>query len=118
MARFIACDIEFPDPNDEDGTKPLKTKVMYFSPLKVKYLKEFKEVINSLRKKTEEDERKMKDDENFTPDRFDGLDEIGDLLFKLATIKHKKLTREEFEFDISISDYADIMQRLASEVQV
>lgn len=118
MARFITCDIEFPDPDDEDGTKPLKSKVMYFSPLKVKYLKEFKEVINSLRKKTEEDEKKMENDENFVPDRFDGLDEIGDLLYGLAIIKHKKMTRDEFESDISISDYADIMQRLASEVQV
>ena len=96
----------------------MKSKVIFFSPLKVKFLKEFKEVINSLRQKTEEDEKKMKDDENFIPDRFDGLNEIGNLLFTLAIVKHKKMTREEFESDISIADYADIMQKLATEVQV
>lgn len=118
MARFIAIEIEYPDPEDEDGTKPLKSKTIFFSPLKVKYLKEFRDIINELHKKGEEDDEKMKNDPNFVPDRFDGLDQVGMLLLKLAQIKHKKMTKEEFEEDISISDYRKLMSELASEVDV
>lgn len=118
MARFIAIKIEYPDPDDETGDAPLKEKIIYFSPLKVKYLKEFKEVLGELERKNNEDEKQIKENPDFIPDRFDGLKEVGDFLFKLVKIKHKKMTREEFEFDISVSDYKDLMSRLASDVDV
>lgn len=118
MARFIAVVIEFPDPNDEDGTKPLKQKTYFVSPLKVSYLKDFRDVLNKLKKKTEEDEKNIADDPDFVADRFDGLDIIGELLFKLVTVKHKKLTKEEFEDDFAISDYAELFKQLAAEVQI
>ncbi len=86
--------------------------------MKVGYLKEFRDVLNNLRKKTDEDEKNMAADDNFVPDRFDGLDVIGDLLYKLTIIKHKKLTREEFEEDFAISDYAEIFKQLAADIQV
>ena len=44
MARFISVVVEYPDPKDEDGTKPLKQKTYFVSPMKVGYLKEFKDV--------------------------------------------------------------------------
>ncbi len=114
MARFIQIKIEYPDPEDEDGTKPFKEKTMFFSPLKVKYLQEFKSVLTDLQKKQDEDEKKIKEEPGYIPDRFDGLDQVGKLLFKLACIKHKKLTKEEFDEDISISDYRKIMNELAA----
>lgn len=118
MAKFIAIVVEFPDPDDEDGDKPFKQKTIFFSPLKVKYLKEFRDIINELAKKGEEDDKKMKEEPDFIPDRFDGLDHVGALLLKLAQVKHKKMTKDEFEEDISISDYKKIMSELASEVDV
>ena len=114
MARFIPIKVEFPDPEDEDGSKPFKEKTIFFSPLKVKYLGEFKEVMTNLQKKSDEDEKKLKDNPEYLPDRFSGLEEVGKLLFKLACIKHKKMTREEFDEDISVSDYREIMNKLAA----
>lgn len=113
MARFISIKVEYPDPDDETGEAALKEKVYFFSPLKIQYLKEFKDVIVGLEKKGLEDEEKIKADPTYVPDQFSEMDEIGKLLFKLVKVKHKKMEMEEFESTFSVGDYAELMRQLS-----
>jgi len=113
VARFIEVVVEYPDPNDEFGTKALKSKRFYFSPLKVQFLKEFKDILHELGKSEAENDKRVKEDPSFVTDPFKNFEKIGDLLYRLVTVKHKKMTREEFEEEFAISDYKSIFQKLA-----
>lgn len=115
MARFIQIEVEHVDPDNDADDAPLKSKIYYFSPLKVKYLEEFESVINHLQKKEVEDQKKLEEDPNFVRNPFSEINKLGDLLYRLVTVKHKNMTKEEFKEIFDVTDYRDIMRKLAPD---
>lgn len=113
MARFIVVEVERPDPDDEDGSKPMLSDKYYFSPLKIKYLKNYEDTLMKLNSADADNEKKSKEDPNFVPKPFEAIEQIGDLLFDLIKVKHKKMERKEFEDIFGLTDYHEIMGKLA-----
>ena len=65
MARFIMIEVEKPDPDDEDGSKAMQVDKYYFSPLKIKYLKEYEDALTKIQNRDRINEKKLKEDPDF-----------------------------------------------------
>ncbi len=115
IARFIVIETEYPDPDNDAEDAPLKMKKYFFSPLKVKYLEEFEGIINDIQKKDVENKKKMEEDPDFVVSPFSDISKLGDLLYRLVTVKHKNMTKDEFKETFDVTDYRDIMRKLAPE---
>lgn len=107
MARFIKVRCEYAD---DEGN--IKEKIYHFSPLKVKFLKKYSDVIKDIQKKAKDNEKREKEDPDFQEDPFELIDPMSDLMYELVKIKHKNMTKDEFEEIFSIDDLSNVMQKL------
>lgn len=110
MGRFIPVDVE----TVSDRGK-IQNTVYQFAPLTIKTLRDFKEIINQIQKKEKEDQKKEEEDPDFVPDQFDDIEPVLDFMLDLAKVKHKDMTKDQFEDTFSVSDIRKVMLSLMGD---